>query len=50
MYSANNINGWLQETGKPNMVALTSVFVVYNLLSSVENIVADGWALTMLRK
>ncbi|XP_022174759.1 acetyl-coenzyme A transporter 1-like [Myzus persicae] len=50
LYAANNINDWIPETGKPNIVALTCVFFVLNLLAATQNIVVDSWALTMLKK
>ncbi|XP_060865228.1 acetyl-coenzyme A transporter 1-like [Metopolophium dirhodum] len=50
LYAANNINDWIPETGKPNIVMLTCLFFVLNLLASTQNIVVDSWALTMLKK
>ncbi|XP_015377304.1 PREDICTED: acetyl-coenzyme A transporter 1-like, partial [Diuraphis noxia] len=50
LYAANNINDWIPDTGKPNIVILTYVFFVLNLLASTQNIVVDSWALTMLKK
>lgn len=50
LYAANNINDWIPETTKPNIVMLTCVFFVLNLLASTQNIVIDSWALTMLKK
>ncbi|CAH1724867.1 unnamed protein product [Aphis gossypii] len=50
LYAANNINDWIPEKGKPNILILTCVFFVLNLLVSTQNIVVDSWALTMLKK
>lgn len=50
LFSASNINDWLPETGKPNLTMLTTVFFVLNFLAATQNIVIDGWALTMLKK
>ncbi|VVC42465.1 Major facilitator superfamily domain,Acetyl-coenzyme A transporter 1 [Cinara cedri] len=50
VFSASNINDWLPEEGKPNLMMLTFVFFVLNFLAATQNIVIDGWALTMLKK
>lgn len=50
IYSACNINDWLPDTGKPNVLSLTYAFSILNFLSAIQNIVVDGWALTLLKK
>lgn len=50
IYSSVNIDGWLPETGYPNMAALTTAFLVLNVLAATLDIVSNGWALTMLNK
>lgn len=50
LYAAYNINEWLPETGKPNIMALTLVFLLSNILVSTQDIVVDGFALTLLKK
>jgi len=47
---ANNIDNWLPESGKPNLKMLIIVVFVINILSATQDIVVDGWALTMLKK
>lgn len=47
---ANNIEDWLPESGKPNLKILIIMFFVVNILSATQDIVVDGWALTMLKK
>ncbi|VVC28210.1 Major facilitator superfamily domain,Acetyl-coenzyme A transporter 1 [Cinara cedri] len=50
LFSASYINDWLPEAGKPNLMVLTFVFFGLNFLAATQNIVIDGWALTMLKK
>lgn len=50
LYMASNIDNWLPESGKPNMKTLIIVVFVINMLSATQDIVVDGWALTMLKK
>ncbi|CAH1724862.1 acetyl-coenzyme A transporter 1-like isoform X2 [Aphis gossypii] len=50
LYMANNIEDWLPESGKPNLKILIIMFFVVNILSATQDIVVDGWALTMLKK
>jgi len=47
---ACNIADWLPESGKPNLKMLSIMVFVLNVLSSTQDIVVDGWALTMLKK
>ncbi|XP_060866175.1 acetyl-coenzyme A transporter 1-like isoform X1 [Metopolophium dirhodum] len=50
LYIANDINNLLPETGKPNIEKLVYVFFVATFLVATQDIVVDGWALTMLKK
>lgn len=50
IFMANNIDDWLPETGKPNLKMLTTVIFLINILSASQDVVVDGWALTMLKK
>lgn len=47
---AQDINEILPDTGKPNVMMLVYMFFVANFLAATQDIVVDGWALTMLRK
>ncbi|XP_026823340.1 acetyl-coenzyme A transporter 1-like [Rhopalosiphum maidis] len=49
-YIANDINNLLPETGKPNIEKLVCVFFIATFLVATQDIVVDGWALTMLKK
>ncbi|XP_060877593.1 acetyl-coenzyme A transporter 1-like isoform X2 [Metopolophium dirhodum] len=50
IYMAGNIDEWLPETRRPDIIKLVSVFFFMKTLSSMQDIVVDGWALTMLKK
>jgi len=50
LYMASQIDDWLPESGKPNLKMLIIVIFVVNILSATQDIVVDGWALTMLKK
>ncbi|CAI6351343.1 unnamed protein product [Macrosiphum euphorbiae] len=50
IYMAGNIDEWLPETGKPDILKLSSVFFVTKMLAATQFIVVDSWALTMLKK
>ncbi|VVC28209.1 Hypothetical protein CINCED_3A024306 [Cinara cedri] len=50
LYLSNNIDDMLPETGKPNILKLAYVFFAAKLLAATQDIVVDGWALTMLKK
>lgn len=50
MYTANNIDDWLPKTGKPNLTMIVCVILAINVLSAIQDIVVDGWSLTMLKK
>jgi hypothetical protein len=47
---SKNIDDWLPETGKPNIVKLVYVFFIAKILAATQDIAVDGWALTMLKK
>lgn len=44
------INEWLDDGSKVNINALTSVFFILNFLAATQDIIVDGWALTMLKR
>jgi len=46
----NNINEWLPETRKPDILKLVIVFFFAKTLAATQDIIVDGWALTMLKK
>lgn len=50
MYTANNIDDWLPESGKPNLTMIICMIFAINVLSAIQDIVVDGWSLTMLKK
>lgn len=50
LFMANNIDDWLPEVGKPNLKMLTSIVFFVNILAATQDIVVDGWALTILKK
>ncbi|VVC36428.1 Major facilitator superfamily domain,Acetyl-coenzyme A transporter 1 [Cinara cedri] len=50
VYTATNIDELLPETGKANIIVLTFVFFVVNLLAAIQGVIVDGWALTMMKK
>lgn len=50
LYMASNIDAWLPDTGQPNLKMLIIVVFVINFLSATQDIVVDGWALTMLKR
>lgn len=50
LYLANNIDDLLPETGKPDIVKLVCVFFTAKVMAATQDIVVDGWALTMLKK
>jgi len=47
---AGNIDEWLPETRKPEILKLVSVFFFAKILAATQDIAVDGWALTMLKK
>jgi len=47
---AININKWLPENGRPDILKLVSVFFFMKTLAATQDIAVDGWALTMLKK
>jgi len=44
------INKWLDNGSKVNINALTSIFFILNFLAATQDIIVDGWALTMLKR
>jgi len=50
MYMAYNIDNWLPESGKPNLKMIVCVVFAINALSTIQDIVVDGWSLTMLKR
>lgn len=49
-YMAQDIDDLLPETGKPDITMLIYMFFIANFLAATQDIVVDGWALTMLKK
>jgi len=47
---AYDINDLLPETGKPNILKLVFVFFISTVMAATQDIVVDGWALTLLQK
>lgn len=47
---AYNVESWMPEMGKPNFKMIVCVLFIINYLSAIQDIVVDGWALTMLKK
>lgn len=49
---SQNVNEWLGdgEGQEPQIVLLTSVFFVLWFLTATQDIVVDGWCLTMLKR
>lgn len=45
-----HINGWLTNAEKPHIYTLTVVIFILNFLAATQDIVVDGWALTMLKR
>ncbi|XP_026811512.1 acetyl-coenzyme A transporter 1-like [Rhopalosiphum maidis] len=50
IYIGNNINEWLPETEKPDVLKLFYAFLFLQILVATQDIVVDSWALTMLKK
>lgn len=50
IFIAYHIDDWLPEIGKPNLKMIVCVFFIVNYLCATQDIVVDGWALTMMRK
>lgn len=52
IFLSHNVDEWLGdgESKKPQMILLTSVFFMLWLLTATQDIVVDGWALTMLQR
>lgn len=49
-YLAENIDEMMPDEGKPDIVRLLYVFFIAKTLAATQDIVVDGWALTMLKK
>jgi len=47
---ASNIDEWLPETRKPDILKLVYVFFFMGILVATLDIVVDGWSLTMLKR
>jgi len=48
---SNYVDHWLgNEHEKPNIGMLTVLFFSLNVLAATQDIVVDGWALTMLKR
>lgn len=47
---ARDIDNLLPETGKPEILQLVYAFFVVIFMVATQDIVVDGWALTMLKK
>ncbi|XP_017766553.1 PREDICTED: acetyl-coenzyme A transporter 1 isoform X2 [Eufriesea mexicana] len=48
---SSHVDHWLgNETTKPNIEMLTIIFFALNVLAATQDIVVDGWALTMLKR
>jgi len=45
-----HINEWLNNGKEVNINALTLVFFILNFLAATQDIIVDGWALTMLKR
>lgn len=50
LYLASNIDNWLPESGNPNPKMISFVIFFVNILSATQDIVVDGWSLTILKK
>ena len=48
---SSHVDRWLGSgTTKPNIEMLTILFFALNVLAATQDIVVDGWALTMLKR
>jgi len=47
---AYDINDLFPETGKPNILKLVLVFFTITFMAATQDVVVDGWALTLLQK
>lgn len=45
-----HINEWLVNSDKPHIITLTLMFLVINFLVATQDIIVDGWAITMLKR
>lgn len=50
IYIARDIDNLLPETEKPKILQLVYAFFVVTFMVATQDIVVDGWALTMLKK
>ncbi|CAI6347969.1 unnamed protein product [Macrosiphum euphorbiae] len=49
-YMSINMDNWLPETGRPNLIMIVRMIFVINFLSATQDIAVDGWSLTVLKK
>lgn len=51
LFLSTKVDSWLgSEHEAPNIGLLTAFFFMLNVLASTQDIVVDGWALTMLKR
>ena len=52
LYLSNHVDRWLgsKDAEELNIGLLTVVFFILNVLAATQDIVVDGWALTMLKR
>uniref|UniRef100_A0A2S2QP89 Acetyl-coenzyme A transporter 1 n=1 Tax=Sipha flava TaxID=143950 RepID=A0A2S2QP89_9HEMI len=50
LYMSNDIDTLFPKTDKPNIMTWTYMFFITNILAATQDIVIDGWALTILNK
>lgn len=52
LYLSSHVNRWLgnEEGSHLNIGLLTVLFFILNVLAATQDIVVDGWALTMLKR
>ncbi|XP_050058688.1 acetyl-coenzyme A transporter 1-like isoform X2 [Aphis gossypii] len=50
IYMGKNIDEWLPETGKPDILKMFYLIFFVSILVATQDIVVDAWALTMLKK
>lgn len=50
LYLAYDINNLIRSVEKNNTIMIVFIVLFLNFLSSTQEIIVDGWALTMLKK
>lgn len=52
LYLSSHVDRWLgeEEGSHLNIGLLTALFFILNILAATQDIVVDGWALTMLKR